>query len=67
MTDNDHNGKSNGIFNVNELGLQLNNNPGHVLAKIAVSTVTSIEKRETIIVNGLDVVMPMALFCHLHV
>lgn len=41
------------IFNMDETGLQLNNRPGHVLAKKgskAVSTITSTEKGETITV-----------------
>lgn len=47
--------KPSNIFNMDESGLQLNNRPGHVLAKKgskAVSTVTSTEKGETITVIG---------------
>ncbi|KAI5635189.1 DDE superfamily endonuclease domain-containing protein [Phthorimaea operculella] len=55
------------IFNMDESGFQLNNRPGHVLAKKgskAVSTVTSTEKGETITViaccNAEGVFLPPA-------
>lgn len=55
LTENDIIDKPNCIFNMDESGLQLNNRPGHVLAKKgskAVSTITSTEKGETVTVIG---------------